>query len=96
MLTQRKFRIALFTLMIYIDEQNEFRKTCSCEELIFTLAIILQLYLAYFDVEKAFDKICRVGVSGLLYNAILTIYESSNSYVQINDMFSIPLLLLPV
>ena len=33
-------------------------------------------------------KLRKIGVSGLLYDAIQTIYESSNSYVQINDMFS--------
>ena len=47
-------------------------------------------YVAYLDAEKAFDKINTIlfmykfrgiGVSGLLYEAIHCIYESSNSYV---------------
>ena len=54
-------------------------------------------FVAYIDAEKAFDKINRtlllykirkIGVSGLLYNAIQTIYASSNSYVEFNDLYT--------
>ncbi len=52
---------------LYAEEQNGFRQKRSCSEYIFTLSTILRnrksqnksTFLAFLDVEKAFDRIDR-------------------------------------
>ncbi len=52
---------------ILVDEQNGFRKNCSCNDHLFSLASIIRnrlathmsTYCAFIDMEKAFDFIDR-------------------------------------
>ena len=86
----------------FVDEQNGFRKNRSCSDHLFTLTSIirnrkhrkLSTYVAFVDLEKAFDRIDRtllyyklrnMGFGGKIYQAVKTIYQKCSARININD-----------
>ena len=87
---------------ILVDEQNGFRKHRSCTDHLFVLnsAIRNRLninknsFVAFVDMEKAFDRVDRrllffrlqqYGINGRIYEIIKAIYTGNKSSVKVND-----------
>ena len=86
---------------IIVDEQNGFRNKRSCMDHIHTLTTVirkrkhkgLNTFVAFVDLEKAFDRIDRnllfyrlltYNINGKIYNTIKAMYESCKSCININ------------
>ena len=84
------------------DEQNGFRSDRSCVDHIFSLSVLIRnrlrmkqnLFCAFIDLEKAFDRIDRrllfyrllkCGINGNLYNVIKAMYSDTVSSVRVNN-----------
>ncbi len=90
---------------IYAEEQNGFHLNRCCAEHGFTLTTILRkrqskresTYVAYLDVEKAFDrvdhnlllyKLLTNGIYGYVYKYIKNIYVHSTCSIKINEVLT--------
>ena len=97
---------------LFAEEQNGFRSKRSCEDHVHVLSSIirqrkarrLSIYVAFIDMEKAFDCIDRnlllykiqkykiLGVGGKIYNCIKSMYSGCKAGVNVNgyvtDLFS--------
>ena len=86
---------------IFADEQNGFRKDRSCLDHIFALTSIIRCrksqrkstYVAYVDMEKAFDRVDRQllfykllssGIGGIMYRCLNNIYTNCKAAVNVN------------
>ena len=96
-------RLQLFaeTNNLYVDEQNGFRKGRSCIDHVHSLSTVirkrkrksLSTFVAFVDLEKAFDRIDRnllyyrllsYNINGKIYNAIRAMYSFCKCCVNIN------------
>ena len=86
-------------LDLFVDEQNGFRRQRSCEDHIFALTSLItkQLFAAFIDMEKAFDRIDRdllmyrlleYNIDGKMYRAIQGLYQNTESCIRINNLLS--------
>ena len=90
---------------LFVEEQNGFRKKRSCEEHIYTLSSLirkrkgsgLSTYVAFIDIEKAFDKVDRklllykllkLNVNGKFYHSIKNMYSNNQYTIGINKLFT--------
>jgi hypothetical protein len=90
---------------LFVEEQNGFRKGRSCEEHIFSLSNIIEhqlnqnqhAYVAFIDMEKAFDKVNRnlllyrlmsLGIDGKMFNSIKALYSNNEYCMQLNNEFT--------
>ena len=86
---------------LYADEQNGFRKKRSCIDHIFTMSSIIRnrknrnlpTYIAFVDLEKAFDRVDRnlllyklksMGFGGKMFNIIQSLYSNCQACVNVN------------
>ena len=93
------------SLGLILDEQNGFRKNRSCEEHLFTLTSILRnriskklsTYVAFIDLEKAFDRIDRTlllyrllcyNIDCKIYHLIKRMYTNTEFCLKINNLFT--------
>ena len=90
---------------IYADEQNGFRRSRSCLDHIFTLTSVIRYrkaekkstFIAYVDMEKAFDRINRDmlfyklishGIGGKMYRCLQNIYLDCKSAINVNGFIT--------
>jgi len=90
---------------IMVDEQNGFRKRRSCQEHIFCLSNIirgrksqgLSTFVAFIDLEKAFDfldrklllyRLLTYNIDGKFYKIIKRMYTNVKSCIKLNNMFT--------
>ena len=88
---------------IIVEEQNGFRKKRSCAEHVFVLTSIIRkrkflklpTYVAFIDLQKAFDHIDRDlmlfmllshGIDGKLYKVIKAMYSNTKSCLKVNNL----------
>ena len=86
---------------LYAEEQNGFRACRSCLDHIFSLTSIIRgrkaqkkpTFVAYVDMEKAFDRVDREllfyklisqGIGGKIYKCLQNLYHDSRSAVDVN------------
>ena len=86
---------------LFCDEQNGFRKKRSCADHVFSLTSVIRnrknkklpTFVAYVDLEKAFDRVDRtllfyklrqMGIGGKLYESIKTLYSDCQAAVNVN------------
>ena len=87
------------------EEQTGFRKGKSTLTQIFTLRIVIKMakksnttiYIGFFDIEKAFDKVSRFlllkklikcGIGSVLLNALKSLYTTTSCVLNLNGKFS--------
>ena len=90
---------------VIVDEQNGFRKKRSCIDHLYSLTSIirkrkqkgLHTFVAFFDMQKAFDSIDRsllyyrllsYGINGKIYRAIKSLYNESKCCMNLNGWLS--------
>ena len=95
-------RQSMITAKKVMDEQGGFRAGRGCNDQIFTVRQIMEktiekdkvVYMAFVDLEKAYDKVNReklwrvleeYGVEGRLLLAIQSLYEGGKASVRIGD-----------
>jgi hypothetical protein len=86
---------------LFADEQNGFRSKRSCEDHLFVLSSIirqrkaskLQTFVAFVDMEKAFDRVDRdlllfkllsLGIDEKLYRSLQSMYMDCEAAVNVN------------
>ena len=86
---------------LYAEEQNGFRKGRSCLDHVYSLSSIirnrkqrgLSTYVAFIDMEKAFDRVDRdllfykllsMGIGGKVYNCIKNMYDGCKASINLN------------
>lgn len=92
-------------LYIFVEKQNGFRRKRSCEDHIYSLTSIVRkqlnnkqnVYAAFIDMEKAFDRIDRnllmyrlmeYNIDGKMYTAIQNLYRNTESCIRLNKLLS--------
>ena len=90
------------THKLFVDEQNGFRAKRSCDDHIYSLTTVIRnrqtkklpTFVAFVDLEKAFDRVDRqllfyklrsMGLGGKLYQSIKGIYANPMAAVNINE-----------
>ena len=98
-------RVRGITEQLISEEQGGFREGRGCVDQIFTVRILAEkylergkrLYLAFVDLEKAYDRVDRnalwqvlrvYGVGGRLLKAVQSLYEGATAVVRANGVMS--------
>ena len=90
---------------LLLDEQNGFRANRSCLDHVFVLTNLIRTrlehnkdtFVAFIDVQKAFDhinrdllfsKLLKFGIKGKMYFAVKSLLSFTDSCVRINNMYT--------
>jgi hypothetical protein len=104
-LVREKLKYAIKVKNILPDEQNAFREKRGCEDNVFIFHEILSImkqqgrnvYAAYVDIKKAYDrvfifglwsKLLKYGINGKLWRVLREIYLGSTSSVKFENYLS--------